>query len=95
MTARLTDEELTGLQRIIDGDDGVRPIMFPWMDRALAELKERRAADLSAEEVESLKWLQVQARAIQYERVKAGSDCFPNPQLALAILDRLIAGGVK
>jgi hypothetical protein len=45
MSERLTDENIAALQRIVDGDDGVRPIMFPWIDRALSELKERRALD--------------------------------------------------
>jgi tellurite resistance protein len=54
---RLTDEEMAGLQRITAGDDGVRPIMFPWIDRALAELRERRAADLSYQDRSELERL--------------------------------------
>lgn len=61
------------------------------MPSMLAEIRSRRAADLTADEVEALGWLQVQARAIQYDRVKAGSDCFPNPARALAVLDKLLA----
>lgn len=93
MTERLTDEELDGLQRIIDGDDGDRPIMFPWMDKALAELRAHRSAALSPSDVDALKWLRVQTLAIQHDRVKAGSDGFPDPTRALALIDRLLAAG--
>ncbi len=61
----------------------------------LSELRQHRAGDLRDEDIDALKWLQVQARAIQYDRVKAGSDGFPNPARALAVLDRLIARGGK
>jgi hypothetical protein len=63
----------------------------PW--HALRTFRSRRALDLTSEDVDDLRWLQTQARAIQYERIKAGSDGFPNPARAIALLDRLTAKG--
>jgi hypothetical protein len=62
---------------------------FAWFDAD--ELN--RPAALSPSDVEALEWLRVQALAIQHDRVKAGSDGFPDPARALAVLDRLLAAG--
>jgi hypothetical protein len=81
---RLTDEQIAGLQRIIDGDDGVRPIMFPWMSHALTELRARRAADLTAEDVEALDGL------AGFLRARFHSSHIRDAQLA--VLDKLLRG---
>src|SRR5690348_16456927 len=56
MGERLTDTEIEGLQRFVVGDDGPRPIHIVWTDRALVELRERRAADLTPAEREALEF---------------------------------------
>lgn len=63
-----------------------------WIREGLAELRDRRAADLTDEAREALRWLRTMARTIQRDRVRAGSDVYPNPARALAVLDKLIGG---
>lgn len=41
---RLSDEQLDGLQRFVDGDDGPHSKHLVWINRAIAEIRERRAA---------------------------------------------------
>jgi hypothetical protein len=91
--APLTDAEMTELESF--ALQPYRQVTMPTMRlrRILNELHSHRAAALSPEDVDALKWLRVQARAIQYDRVKAGSDGFPNPTRALALIDRLLAAG--
>lgn len=86
----LTAEEVEKLQRIVDGDDGVRPIMFPWINRALAELRDRRARDLTSEDREALGYLRrfvdrmLEIGVLERETRALG---------ALAALAKILAGG--
>lgn len=73
------------------------PGPYPWtfardVRLMCKELKERRAADLTASDLASLQWLHVQALAIQHERSQAGSDGFPDPARAIGVLERLMRG---
>lgn len=94
--SRLTDEEINGLQRFVNGDDGPRPIHIVWTDRALAELRERRSNDLTAEEREALRVLLAD---IKRAHARAPDPMYPPPHGdAIPVLDRLLAranGGGK
>lgn len=59
-----------------------------------AEIRERRAADLTADEFEALRWLRGQAHAIGYDRAKRGIEDLHTGR-ALAVLDRLIKSDAK
>ena len=61
------------------------------------ELRDRRSADLTAEEVEALRWLRHDAAKELNPVEDDGCDCFScnRHRLALSVLDRLIARGGK
>lgn len=94
----LTDEELTdaALEQVTF-DNSRRCIGRSFTHsatvlRMATELRSRRQRDLTSEDKEALRWLKTQAYAIQHERIRAGSDCFPNPTRALAVLSKLLGG---
>lgn len=90
--SRLTNEQLAALERIAVGDDGVRPIMFPWICRAIDELRERRAADQAASDLAVFAWLRGQMFAYQCLPAYAeGGHMFEMVNRALSLLDRLLA----
>ncbi len=81
---RLTDEEL------VEAFDYAHGSLR--LTAALSELRERRAADLTADEREVLEWLRLHlAAAVEHPEAQA----IDIKLAALATLDRLIAGGGK
>ena len=86
MGERLTDDEIDEALQIAKSLSSLR------LTAAVAELKERRAADLTSEDVEVLRWLYTQAHAIGYDRAKRGREDL-HTRRALAVLDRLLNGG--
>lgn len=79
--SRLTDEELTEALAYAQGLQSLR------FTAIVAELRERRAADLSDEDREALEWLQYIGEVTHCDR---GHDV---KQRALAVLNRLLGGG--
>ncbi len=91
MSERLTDDELTVIEQRADELDasGVRTA-HPWMRRAVAELRERRAADLSSDErlaIEDARDFISDSDIDEWNVNYGGSKL-----AALAVLDKLLAG---
>lgn len=91
MSERLTDEELAWLERNVDM---VRSV--PLARRAVAELKARRAADLTAQDREALEYARGVVTEQRYFIARSSNDPeLGDPDLdacdaALSILSRLI-----
>ncbi len=82
MSERLTDEELAEIGRTRFQTHMGDPPASVLVRRMMAELRERRAADLTPDEVEALRWARVcVAQDMQFP--------MDRHQRALAILDRL------
>ncbi len=85
---RLTEEELA----VLEGDALISIAMYGGardrLHRAIIELRERRAADLSAEDVASLRWLVKQC--FTDDETDLG-EWVPGMRKAEALPDRLIA----
>lgn len=93
---KLSDVEIDGLHRFVIGDDGPRPIHMVWIDRALTELRERRAADLTAEDREALTF--AKERVSFNLNANAASEYFSDAYAdryrhAIAVLSKLLDGG--
>jgi hypothetical protein len=91
MSERLTDEELNELESLTRGRLGRsrRDVSLLTDDaaRMLTELRERRAADLTDEDLKALREL----RGLIIGNNP--SDVTPRMRVALAVLDRLLHGG--
>ncbi len=91
--SRLTDQELEKLERLnrerINDTMVSSSYTSAWEVLQLAtEMRERRQADLTAQDLEALRWMRAQA-----QRADAGAPTV-NTQRALAVLDKLLARGV-
>lgn len=86
MTTRLTDEELRLIEARANEMDVTHHTTARAMRRAVAELQARRAADLTAQDVEAL-------RTIVNSVNEWGSVCVS--EVALSVVRRIIAGGGK
>jgi ribosomal silencing factor RsfS len=87
MSERLTDEDLAYIERRARGDLADE-ILGEDLLTMLAELRERRAADITPEEVEAL-------RALHDYLVDDVAPSARHENRALAILDRLTTNGGK
>ncbi len=75
-----------------NGRDSLRDAYEEALDMALYLrqcIEERRAQDLTLEDVDTLRWMRAQA-----QRADAGAPT-NNTQRALTVLDKLLAGGAK
>lgn len=80
----LSDSELTTLDTS-SGDD----VDMALVHCVVRELRARRAADLSAEEVEALRWLR---KRIEPARGIGSPAAIAEVEAALAAIDKLVAG---
>ncbi len=93
--SRLTDEELDKLAaECADDGNGFtwaagRGFAYSELRPLVTELRERRHADLTAQDLEALRWMRAQA-----QRADAGAPTV-NTQRALAVLDKLLAREVE
>lgn len=78
--SRLTDEELSELDAVMRGDAHPAPVHYQWCATLLAEVREHRAAQLTAEEVEALRDV----------RREIGSTAGPRSSW-VRVLDKLLA----
>lgn len=86
---RLTDAHIEAIWHFVQ--DGNRPCMSQQEQQlALAELRTRRVADLSAEEMEALDRL---LRELKLAVLRDDENCFPHYRACVAALDRLIGKG--
>ena len=91
---RLTDEQLAELLRVVVGDAHVAPIHYVWVSRMLDEIRERRAADLTDEEREALRFARniVNVCAIYDEENAFPPSPNRRARCALVVLDKLLGG---
>lgn len=89
MTARLTDEELA------EAFDIARGLLSLKLTAAVAELQARRAADLSAEDVEALRYMKCFAEEVHGSAREHGleREHIDIAERALDVIDRIIASG--
>lgn len=92
MSKRLTDSELAQLERTVSCGIGVATAEgLDLLTMALAEIREHRAAQLTDEEREALRWAQRHLRATTMPDVRMRRD----KQRAHDAIDKILLGGAR
>lgn len=88
MSDRLTDDDLLEMAEIVIAFTPSRGVSL--LNRALAELRERRAADLNQEQVELLRWAVEMAASAPLNSIGQARQ-----QRAVAVVNALLSGGKR
>ena len=89
----MSDRELQRAESLVDADDWTDDDIGDAacvLERCVAELRERRAADLTSEEMAATYWLRTHLALALERRETIARD---QKVVALAVLDRLLDGG--